>query len=73
MANVGQFLAKMGKTGFFLKKALGKFFSPLQALTNCEVSENKPALQWFVDLESYIILNMKHNMNNIKEIKFNEM
>ena len=38
MANFGQFLAKMGKTGIF-KKALGTFFSRLQALTNCKISE----------------------------------
>ena len=37
--NFGQFLAKMGETGFFFKKALGTFFPPLQALTNCKVSE----------------------------------
>ena len=29
----------MGKTGIFFKKALGTFLSPLQALTNCKVSE----------------------------------
>ena len=29
----------MGKTGIFFKKALGTFFSRLQALTNCKVSE----------------------------------
>ena len=39
MAYFGQFLAKMGETGFFFKKALGTFFPPLQALTNCKVSE----------------------------------
>ena len=39
MANFGEFLAKMGKTGNFSKKALGTFFSRLQALTNCKVSE----------------------------------
>ena len=39
MTNFGQFLAKMGETGFFFKKALGTFFPPLQALTNCKVSE----------------------------------
>ena len=39
MANFGQFLAKMGKTGIFFKKALGTFFSRLQALTNFKVSE----------------------------------
>ena len=39
MANFGQFLAKMGKTGFFLKKAFGTFFSLLKALINCKVSE----------------------------------
>ena len=39
MANFGQFLAKMGKTGIFFKKALGTFFSQLQVLTNCKVSE----------------------------------
>ena len=38
MANFGKFLAKMDKMGFFFKKALGKFFSHLQALTNCKVS-----------------------------------
>ena len=32
-ANFGQFLAKMGETGFFFKKALGTFLSRLQALT----------------------------------------
>ena len=30
---------KMSETGFFFKKALGTFFPPLQALTNCKVSE----------------------------------
>ena len=35
----GQFLAKMAKTVKIFKKALGKFFSHLQALTNCKVSE----------------------------------
>ena len=39
MANFGQFLAKMGKTEIFFKKVLGTFFSHLQALTNCKVSE----------------------------------
>ena len=39
MAHFGQFLAKMGETGFFFKKGLGTFFPPLQALTNCKVSE----------------------------------
>ena len=39
MANFGQFLAKMGKTGFFFKKAFGTFFSLLKALINCKVSE----------------------------------
>ena len=39
MAHFEQVLAKMGDTGFFFKKALGKFFPPLQALTNCKVSE----------------------------------
>ena len=39
MTNFGQFLAKMGEAGFFFKKALGTFFPPLQALTNCKVSE----------------------------------
>ena len=34
MANFGPFLAKMGKTGIFFKKALGTLFSRLQALTN---------------------------------------
>ena len=35
----GQFLAKMAKTVKIIKKALGTFFSHLQALTNCKVSE----------------------------------
>ena len=35
----GKFLAKMGKTGIFLKKTLGTFLSRLQALTNCKVYE----------------------------------
>ena len=39
MANFGQFLAKMGKTGIFFRKAIGKFFSLLKALINCKVSE----------------------------------
>ena len=39
IANFGQFLAKMGKTEIFFKKTLGTFFSSLQALTNCKVSE----------------------------------
>ena len=34
----GQFLAKMGETGFFQKRAW-KIFPPLQALTNCKDSE----------------------------------
>ena len=34
----GQFLAKMAKTVKIIKKALGTFFSHLQALTNCKVS-----------------------------------
>ena len=34
-----EFWAKMGKKGIFFKKALGTFFSHLQALTNCKVSE----------------------------------
>ena len=38
-AQFWKFLAKMSKTGIFFKKALGKFFSYLQALTNCKVSE----------------------------------
>ena len=29
----------MGKTGFFVKKAVGTFFSLLKALINCKVSE----------------------------------
>ena len=45
MANFGQFLAKMGKTGIFFKKALGTLFSRLQALTNCKVSEKSN--EWF--------------------------
>ena len=36
MANFGQFLAKTVK---IIKKALGTFFSNLQALTNCKVSQ----------------------------------
>ena len=28
-----------GRNGIFFKKALGKFFPPLQALTNCKNSE----------------------------------
>ena len=39
MTNFGQFLDKTGQTGIFFKKALGTFFSHLQALTNCKVSE----------------------------------
>ena len=40
MANFGQFLVKMGKTEiFFQKSAWNIFFSRLQALTNCKVSE----------------------------------
>ena len=39
MPHFGQFLAKMGETGIFFKIALGTFFSHLQALTNCKVSE----------------------------------
>ena len=35
----GQFLAKMVKTVKIIKRALGTFFSRLQALTNCKVSE----------------------------------
>ena len=35
----GEFLAKMAKTVKIIKKALGTFFSRLQALTNCKVSE----------------------------------
>ena len=35
----GQFLAKMGKTGIFFKKAIGRFISLLKALINCKVSE----------------------------------
>ena len=34
-----QFLAKMAKTVKIIKKALGTFFSHLQALNNCIVSE----------------------------------
>ena len=37
--NFGQFLAKMGETGILFKKALRTFFSLLQALNNCKVSE----------------------------------
>ena len=39
MANFDQFFAKMAKTVKIIKKALGIFFSRLQALTNCKVSE----------------------------------
>ena len=39
MANFDQFLAKTAKTVKIVKKALGTFFSRLQALTNCKVSE----------------------------------
>ena len=39
MANFGQFLAKMGKTGIFSKKEFGTFFSQLQALINCKDTE----------------------------------
>ena len=39
MANFGQFLGKMGKTGFFFKKEFGTFFSLLKTLINCKVSE----------------------------------
>ena len=35
----GQFFDKMAKTVKIIKKALGTFFSRLQALTNCKVSE----------------------------------
>ena len=38
-ANFDQFLAKMAKTVKIIKKALGTFFSRLQALTNCKASE----------------------------------
>ena len=38
MVNFEQFWTKMAKREFF-KKALGTFFSRLQALTNCKVSE----------------------------------
>ena len=40
----GQFwtvFGKNGQNGNFFKKALGKFFSRLQALTNCKVSEKR--------------------------------
>ena len=39
VANFEQFLAKMAKMVKIIKKALGTFFSCLQALTNCKVSE----------------------------------
>ena len=39
MANFAQFLTKMAKTVKIIKKVLGTFFSHLQALTNCKVSE----------------------------------
>ena len=38
----GQFwtvLGQNGRNGIFFQKALGTFFPPLQALTNCKVSE----------------------------------
>ena len=35
----GQFLDKIAKTVKIIKKALGTFFSHLQALTNCKVSQ----------------------------------
>ena len=38
-AHFGLFLAKMAKTVKIIKKALGTFFSHLQALTKCKVSE----------------------------------
>ena len=38
MANFGQFLTKMGKTGFF-QKSVWNIFSLLKALINCKVSE----------------------------------
>ena len=38
MANFGQSLAKMDKTGFF-QKSIWNIFSRLQALINCKVSE----------------------------------
>ena len=44
-----KFLAKMGKTGIFFKKALGTFFSHLQALINCKVSEKSNATAWRTD------------------------
>ena len=49
MTNFQQFLAKMGKTGIFFKKALGTYFSQLQALTNCKVSEksNERILRYY--------------------------
>ena len=37
--NFGQFLAKIGKMGIFLKKALGTFLLRLKAQTNSKVSE----------------------------------
>ena len=45
----GQFLDKMGETGFFFKKALGKFFPPFWVITNCKVSEksNERILRYF--------------------------
>ena len=39
MTNFDQFLVKMAKTVKIIKKALGTFFSHLEALTNCKVSE----------------------------------
>ena len=35
----GQFWTVFGQNGNFFKKALGTFFSHLQALTNCKISE----------------------------------
>ena len=52
-ANFGQFLAKMGETGIFFKKALEIFFSRLQALTKCKVSEKVMNGFWENALRTY--------------------
>ena len=58
MDNFGQFLAKMGKTGIFFKKAPGTFFSRLQSLTNCKVSEksNERFSRNFVTNEQTVVI-----------------
>ena len=46
MANFGQFLNKMGKTGFFFKNVFGTFFSPLKALIKGELGKLEIYVQW---------------------------